>query len=138
MKTAEQLMETSPDSALHLLLQIKPNQSLSSADQALYGLLLFEALDKKYLPLQPDSAINFSLNYYQNKNDKEHLAKSYFYKGRMFKYAQRYDEATEVYLKALDNCQEKKIMHYSEKFILIWARSLFGKENFQRLEKNIS
>ena len=108
MKTAEQLMETSPDSALHLLLQIKPNQSLSSADQALYGLLLFEALDKKYLPLQPDSAINFSLNYYQNKNDKEHLAKSYFYKGRMFKYAQRYDEATEVYLKALDNCQEKK------------------------------
>jgi tetratricopeptide (TPR) repeat protein len=108
MKTAEQLMETSPDSALHLLLQIKPNQSLSSADQALYGLLLFEALDKKYLPLQPDSAINFSLNYYQNKNDKEHLAKCYFYKGRMYKYAQHYDEATELYLKALDSSQDKK------------------------------
>jgi tetratricopeptide (TPR) repeat protein len=108
MKTAEQLMETSPDSALHLLQQIKPNQTLSSADQASYGLLLFEALDKKYLPLKPDSAINFSLEYYQNKNDKARLAKCYFYKGRMYKYAQQYDEATEMYLKALDNCQDKK------------------------------
>ena len=108
MKTAEQLMETSPDSALQLLQQIKPNQSLSSADQALYGLLLFEALDKKDLPLRPDSAINFSLDYYQNKNDKGRLAKCYFYKGRMYKNAQRYDEATELYLKALDNCQDKK------------------------------
>ncbi|MBV5282753.1 MAG: tetratricopeptide repeat protein [Paludibacter sp.] len=108
MKTAEQLMETSPDSALHLLRQIKPNQSLSSADQALYGLLLFEALDKKYLPLQPDSAINFSLDYYQGKKDKVRLARCYFYKGRMYKYAQQYDEATEMYLKALDNCQDKK------------------------------
>lgn len=108
MKTAEQLMETSPDSALLLLQQIKPNQSLSDADRALYGLLLFEALDKKDLPLRPDSAINFSLDYYQNNNDKEHLAKCYFYKGRMYKYAQHYDEATELYLKALDNCQDKK------------------------------
>jgi len=108
MKTAEQLMETSPDSALHLLQQIKPNQTLSSADQALYGLLLFEALDKNDLTLQPDSAINFSLEYYQNKNDKARLAKCYFYKGRMYKYAQHYDEATELYLKALDNCQDKK------------------------------
>jgi len=108
MKTAEQLMETSPDSALLLLRQIKPNQTLSSADQASYGLLLFEALDKKYLPLKPDSAINFSLEYYQNKNDKARLAKCYFYKGRMYKYSQRYDEATEMYLKALDNCQDKK------------------------------
>ena len=79
MKTAEQLMETSPDSALQLLQQIKPNQSLSNADRALYGLLLFEALDKKYLPLKPDSAINFSLDYYQSKNDKFRLAKCYFY-----------------------------------------------------------
>jgi len=108
MKTAEQLMETSPDSALHLLQQIKPNQTLSSADRALYGLLLFEALDKKDLPLQPDSVINYSLDYYQSKNDKDHLAKCYFYKGRMYYYAQHYDEATEMYLKALDNCQNKK------------------------------
>lgn len=108
MKTAEQLMETSPDSALHLLQQIKPNQTLSSADQALYGLLLFEALDKKYLPLKPDSLINFSLEYYQSAKDKVRLAKCYFYKGRMYKYAQQYDEATEMYLKALDNCQDKR------------------------------
>lgn len=108
MKTAEQLMETSPDSALQLLQQIKPNQSLSDADRALYGLLLFEALDKKYLPLKPDSAINYSLDYYQSKNDKFRLAKCYFYKGRMYKNAQQYDEATELYLKALDNCQDKK------------------------------
>ena len=108
MKTAEQLMEIAPDSALHLLQQIKPNQTLSSADQALYGLLLFEALNKNKLPLKPDSVINFSLEYYQGENDKDRLARCYFYKGRMYNNAQHYDEATELYLKALDNCQDKK------------------------------
>lgn len=108
MKSAEELMEKSPDSALHLLQQIKTNQTFSNADQALYGLLLFEALDKNDLPLRPDSVINYSLDYYQSKNDKPRLAKCYFYKGRMYNNAQHYDEATDLYLKALDNCNYKK------------------------------
>jgi len=81
---------------------------MPDADKALYGLLLFQALDKNKLTLKPDSAINFSIEYYQNKNDKPHLANAYFYKGRMYKNAQHYDEATLLYLKALDNIDSKK------------------------------
>lgn len=151
MKTAEQLMETSPDSALHLLRQIKPNQSLSSADQALYGLLLFEALDKNKLALQPDSVINFSLEYYQGKNDKNRLAKCYFYKGRMYNNAQHYDEATELYLKALDNCQDKKnhellgkiygdmgdICFIQREYVKAMNKYLLAAESFKRANKTV-
>jgi len=108
MKIAEQLMETNPDSALHLLQRVHPDKIMIDADRALYGLLYFQALDKKKLTLQPDSLLNFSLNYYLSKNDNSRLANCYFYKGRMYKNAQRYDEATLLYLKALDYLQNKK------------------------------
>ena len=109
IKTAEKIMETAPDSALRILQRIHTsNIIMSSADKALYGLLYFEALDKNSKPLQPDSLISFSLNYYQNSGDKQHLAICYFYKARIYKNVQRYDDATVLYLKALDLSQDKK------------------------------
>ena len=109
IKTAERIMETNPDSALSILERIRTsNIMMSSSDRALYGLLYFQALDKNSKPLQPDSLITYSLNYYQNSSDKKHLAYCFFYKGRIYKNAQRYDDATELYLKALDLSQNKK------------------------------
>ena len=102
-------METNPDSALRILERIRTsNIMMSSSDRALYGLLYFQALDKNSKPLQPDSLITYSLNYYQNSSDKKHLAYCFFYKGRIYKNAQRYDDATELYLKALDLSQNRK------------------------------
>ncbi len=114
MKQAEQIMETSPDSALHILQHMQPVQTMSDANRALYGLLYFEALDKNNKPLQPDSLISFSLNYYQNHNKKNYLAKCYYYKARITRFAQRFDEATVLYLKALDLTQDNK-----ENYILL-------------------
>jgi len=109
IKTAERIMETAPDSALRILQRIHTsNTIMSSADKALYGLLYFEALDKNSKPLQPDSLISFSLNYYQNSGDKQHLTICYFYKARIYKNAQRYADATVLYLKALDYSQDRK------------------------------
>jgi len=109
IKTAERIMETNPDSALRILERIRTsNIAISSSDKALYGLLYFQALDKNSKPLQPDSLITYSLNYYQNSSDKKHLAYCFFYKGRIYKNAQRYDDATESYLKALDLSQNRK------------------------------
>lgn len=102
MKQAEQIMETSPDSALHILQHMQSVQTMSDANRALYGLLYFEALDKKNKPLQPDSLISFSLNYYQNHNNKNYLARCYYYKAKIAKSAQHFDNATILYLKALD------------------------------------
>ena len=108
MKIAERVLETNPDSALYILQHLHPNQNMTDADQALYGLLLFQALDKNKLTLKPVSFIDFSINYYQSNNENSRLATCYFYKARMLLYSQHYDEATLLYLKALDNSQKKK------------------------------
>lgn len=109
IKTAERIMESDPDSALHILQHMHTEKlMMTSSDRALYGLLLFQALDKSGKPLEPDSVLNFSVNYYQDKNDKSHLAIGYFYKGHQYKKAQRFDDATLLYLKALDLIQNNK------------------------------
>jgi tetratricopeptide (TPR) repeat protein len=108
MKSAEEIMETSPDSALHILQHMQSVNTMSDADRALYGLLYFQALDKNNKPLQPDSLISFSLNYYLNQNDNNRLASSYYYKARALKLTQRYDDATMLYLKSLDIVQNSK------------------------------
>lgn len=108
MKSAEQIMETSPDSALHILQHIQNVNAMSDGDRALYGLLYFQALDKNNKPLKPDSLIKFSLNYYQNHNDNIHLASCYYYKAKRLKFDQRFEDATLLYLKALDIIQNKR------------------------------
>jgi len=102
LKTAERIMDAHPDSALYILQHLKPVKYKSSSDRALYGLLLFQALDQKAKILPPDSIITFSLNYYQSTNDNVHLAKSLYYKALINKRAQRLDVATSYYLKSYD------------------------------------
>src|SRR5665647_2009335 len=84
LKTAEEIMEAHPDSALHILQQIQPENLKNESNRALYGLLLYQALDKNDKKLQPDSLIDFSIRYYLDQNDNIHLAKSYFLKARKF------------------------------------------------------
>jgi len=109
IKTAERIMESDPDSALHILQHIHTDKlMMSSSDRALYGLLLFQALEKNSKPLKPDSVINFSVNYYQGTNDKMHLARSYYFKAKIYKQSQRFEDATLLYLKALDLDQNSK------------------------------
>lgn len=112
LKIAELLLETAPDSALMTLQRMQPITSLSEADRALYGILLFQALDKNNQTLQPDSTINFSVNYYLQKNKKHELAISYYYKARLYKKAQQFDKATDLYLQALDIIQDSKDYYF--------------------------
>jgi len=112
IKTAERVMESNPDSALHILQKMQPFQSLTEADRALFGILLFQALDKSNKTLQPDSVITFSVNYYLHSTDKLHLAIAYYYKARLYKRAQRFDDATGFYLKALDLIQNSQNFHW--------------------------
>jgi tetratricopeptide (TPR) repeat protein len=95
-------METQPDSALHILQHLSPNEYKSDESRALYGLLMIQALDKKLLPLQPDSLLDFSIAYYQKHPDKDRLATCYLYKGQIYKYAFQYETAINCYLKAFD------------------------------------
>jgi len=106
LTTAEQLMETAPDSALHILQHLAPANYKSDKNRALYGLLMIQALDRKHLPLKPDSLLDFTIDYYQNNKDADILATSYLFKGRAFKYASQYEKAMTFYLKALDEANE--------------------------------
>jgi tetratricopeptide (TPR) repeat protein len=108
LKIAEQLMESKPDSALKILQNIKSQNLKSDSNRALYGLLLFQALDNNSMPLQPDSLLDFSITYYLKENNQPRLADCYFYKGRKFKSISKYEDATFLYLKALDCLGEKK------------------------------
>ncbi|MDD4968258.1 MAG: tetratricopeptide repeat protein [Paludibacter sp.] len=105
LKTAERIMDAHPDSALSILQHLKTKNYKSHSDQALYGLLLFQALDQNNKPFLSDSLIDFSISYYQIQNDKRHLATCYYYKGHTAKYSQHFDEAASFYIKALECLQ---------------------------------
>jgi len=108
LKTAERILDAYPDSALSILNHLKPEEYKLNSDRALYGLLLFKALDKKGKSLPPDSLINFSIIYFLSKQDKENLSCCYYYKAHSFKSAQHYDDATEFYIKSLECNQHNK------------------------------
>ncbi|MFT3751501.1 MAG: hypothetical protein QM800_00980 [Paludibacter sp.] len=95
-------METRPDSALHILEKINHADYKLPSYRALYGLLYFEALDKEDKPLEPYSLIDFSINHYLSKNEELNLAKGYFFKARIYKKRQRFEDAVKLYLNALD------------------------------------
>ena len=108
LRLAEEIIETQPDSALKVLREIDYQNEKSDRNKALYGILMFKALDKNYLSLTPDSLINFSIKFYQDKNDNEKLGEALFYKGRSYNYANQYENATKLYMLALDNLKGSK------------------------------
>jgi len=102
------MLVSKPDSALFILEHINPRNLKFDSNRALYGLLLYQALDKNEKPLVADSLIDFSTEYYLERNDNFHLAFCYFYKARIFKKVQRFDNAASYYIKALDCLQDSK------------------------------
>jgi len=105
LKIAESLIETAPDSALHILQSLSPGKYKWGANRALYGLLMIQTLDKKLLPLKPESLLDYSISYYEQNNENDRLASCYLYKGRTYKYAFQYEKASNCYLKALDEAK---------------------------------
>ncbi len=108
LKTVEKIIETEPDSALQILRNIPPDKYKSGESRALYGLLMIRALDKKMLPLKPDSLLDYSIVWYEKNPKSDRLATCYLYKGRTYKYANQYEMAMNYYLKALDETKDLK------------------------------
>ena len=74
-------MTTSPDSALHLLQQLKIGLFSSRADKAYYALLYSEALDKNDKKIESDSMISIATDYY-GASDPELAGYAWFYSSR--------------------------------------------------------
>lgn len=80
LSSAEQIIESNPDSALILLNEIDTIAELHSDDaRALYYLLLTQAQYKCYKPTTSDSMLCLSRDYYTKTDNKKMLARTYYY-----------------------------------------------------------
>lgn len=71
------------DSALERLMSIDVNSITEDKDRAYYFLLFTETLYRLQLPTYSDTAINASIKYYRQSNNKRNLARALYYKGMM-------------------------------------------------------
>lgn len=84
--TVDSLASAAPDSAVALLKQPEVKSALTSQDAAMYYLLLtVKAADKAYLLHTTDSVILRVVDYYERKQDKQHLPEAYYYAGRVYR-----------------------------------------------------
>ncbi len=127
LKVAEEMMETSPDSALMVLKMLSPIQLINPADKALYALLLSQAYDKTDSLLTSDSLISIATKYYDAK-EPVRAGYAWLYAARCAKNrnnaevqanallkAQEYAEMTDCYkLQGLIYC-DKADMYQSQK-----------------------
>lgn len=105
---AERIMEEHPDSALRILKQIPDSFYTHGEEQALYGLLLTEAMDKTYAVHTTDSLIAIAAQYYEQTKDLNHKAKAWYYWGRVSQDLLYRDKALEYYIKAIPYAQQAK------------------------------
>lgn len=100
LQSAEGIMNERPDSALVILQGIDTSELGTKKLTAWHALLLSQALDKNYIDLQSDSIIGPAVRYYGNTHDHERLFKAYYYLGRIYFNAGKYNDAMHAYLKA--------------------------------------
>jgi hypothetical protein len=113
LAVSEEIMMSQPDSALTLIESIDPKQLHTDKDEALYGLLYTMATLKNNLPLQNDTLINYSVEYFDKKSDKKHLAMSLCYQGIVQQLSGYTYSALLSYLHALDVSEEIEDKFYN-------------------------
>lgn len=83
LSDAETIMEDKPDTALYILNNIDTTSFNNHRQKALYYLLHVQAEFKTYQKIiTNDSLLEFSIEYFENNNEQELLARSLFYRGR--------------------------------------------------------
>ncbi len=109
LQEVEQLIKIAPDSALHILQNLENNYTqMNDEGKAMFGLLLFNALDQNALKSFPPEKIDFSIHYYTFNKEKKHLAYCYFYKARMYKNERDYKNVIQNLLKSKELVSPEK------------------------------
>lgn len=93
MLRARALIDTLPDSSLHLLQSIPPGSLSSERSRALHALLLSQACDKNYIDISSDTLIRPALTYFTSHPDAENLPLAHYYAGRVYTNAADYSRA---------------------------------------------
>ena len=113
LQEAETLMGSRPDSSLYLLESVQSPEKLSAEEYATWCLLVTQARDKKYVKHTSDSVIGVAVRYFEKQNDPLRYAKALYYKGRVFQDQRKTEEATALFVKALDlgkDCQDYNLL----------------------------
>ena len=105
LKTAEQLMETHPDSALHILQQLPPSNISGAYNKALYALLMSKALDKNEIKIESDSLTSIATNYFDD-SDPVRAGYAWFYHARTAAHRDSVNEQAKNLLKAQEYAEE--------------------------------
>ena len=103
MQQAEELMNTRPDSALHILEGMADSLAmLSDEAQMYYHLLTIQAKDKQYITHTSDSLINRIVSFFEDYGDKGRLMMAYFYQGSTYRDMNDAPRALKAFQQAVD------------------------------------
>ena len=119
LKVAEQQMETAPDSSLKILKKLQPRNINGAYNNALYALLMSQALDKNENKVESDSLISIATDYF-DASDPVHAGYAWFYHSRTANNRDSVSEQANNLLKAQEyaeqtNDNKLKGLVYSEK-----------------------
>lgn len=103
LESAEDLLETHPDSTLLILDEISDPQSLNKSLYYKYLLLQLQANYKGYKDITGDTLIFTIRDYYNDKRDIENATLASFYCGRVFEEQKNYQNAMQQFLETEKN-----------------------------------
>ena len=103
LQQAESVMNTRPDSALHLLQTMSDSLAMLPEEaQMYYHLLTIQAKDKQYITHTSDSLINHIVSFYEDYGDKERLMLAYYYQGSVYRDMNDAPRALKAFQQAMD------------------------------------
>ena len=103
MQQAEELMNTRPDSALHILEGMADTLAMLPDEARMYWhLLTIQAKDKQYITHTDDSLINRIVEFYEDEGNDERLMMAYYYQGSTYRDMNDAPRALKAFQQALD------------------------------------
>jgi hypothetical protein len=109
---AEELLNTHPDSSFKILSAIKQPELMKAVDYAAWRLNYTYALNKLHKLNLSDTLVNFSIQYYEKRNDKKHAGTAYYLAGCIYRLSNKNKEAIIAFKKAdklLESTNEYRI-----------------------------
>lgn len=129
LDTAEQIMETHPDSALSLLSEIEKETLGGNEERARYALLMSMALDKNYVDTTSFDVLQPAIDYYEKNGSPDDKLRTLYYQGRIYQNMANFDMAMQTFLKASDCKNEfKDTLTYANMLV---AQSILNFSSYQ-------
>lgn len=100
----ENLMSSSPDTALAILSSIDKERLGDNEEKARYALLMSMALDKNYIDTTTFDVLQPALDYYLKKGSADEKLRTYYYQGRIYQNRKDNDSAMQSFMRGREYC----------------------------------